>query len=380
MGKYMGFVQSKKGSTYSVKFCDSTEAEQIKLKSIRRAVTVKEGKSFLLQFQNYVARVKLQAYTAAGVHVHITPLKATPAGQQIYNMIGEDPSKKKAPSKKAPVQKAKSRTTKTAQRQTKKKATPSKTTATKTTATKTTVTKTTATAAETTPAETTAAETSKRKAPTNAEEEPTKKPHNKLTPFRAPPGYKQPMPGAPVCYHCHKAVKGFHVCPGCKCPFHNLCMLSFNKGENKICTNCFEKGKCESTKWQPDSHMHDPYNKGAVPFDSFTKNYFLSKESATKTQSTKTVVVNAGGSYCCSGVNSYHTRMNSRVSSYSSRSGYWYSRTGDMYFRTEDRQSRPGASSSRTGDLYFRTADLYFRTGDSYSRTADLYSRTGDSV
>ena len=92
-----------------------------------------------------------------------------------------------------------------------------------------------------------------------------------------------------LCKQCKQPTSGMHACPACKKPYHTVCLLSFNKGGNKICIDCYKRGVDvygvkNVASWKPDTYDHDPYETGPVPFCKFTKNFFYNLSEIRKMQ------------------------------------------------------------------------------------------------
>ena len=92
-----------------------------------------------------------------------------------------------------------------------------------------------------------------------------------------------------LCKQYKQPTSGMHACPACKKPYHTVCLLSFNKGGNKICIDCYKRGVDvygvkSVASWKPDTYDHDPYETGPVPFCKFTKNFFYNLSEIRKMQ------------------------------------------------------------------------------------------------
>jgi len=95
---------------------------------------------------------------------------------------------------------------------------------------------------------------------------------NSASPHKPPPTM--------FCVQCGLVSSGMHECPMCRKSYHATCMLSFNQSDNRMCATCYKLGadKPRTQHWIPDSHLHDPYGNGMIPYCPFTYEYFNRKD------------------------------------------------------------------------------------------------------
>ena len=243
VGKAVGVVIKAFGDGPQVKWLDdpkSKRALNIPFKSVRPApkpTNPNKSKFFVtVDFGEYAGRVELVKYSKKGVHVKITRLEdKAPASQKKDKPQEPAVAKSKAKPKKQPASQKKDKPQEPAVAKTKAK--------------------------------------QKNSAVAKSKAKPKKKPASQKKDKPQEPAVAKTK--AKECIQCKEAmpVKNWHTCNTCDKPVHNLCMLSFDKAQHKLCVPCHESGLTPA-EWTMDTHLHDPYDEGVKkPFDRFTLEY-----------------------------------------------------------------------------------------------------------